>query len=108
MSVVFALEAFFPVSWVAFALAPDNVRLTWIAFQLYNVLAMLVLDYSGFLRKGSLEDCVAGALHAGKTIQFGGNDSGYITVTLKQMEANSIAEAREIVELTKSEILGTG
>lgn len=54
------------------------------------------------------EDCIAGALHAGKTVYFGDDDSGYITVTLKEMNANSIAEAREIVELTKSEILDTG
>lgn len=92
MSIVFALGAFSLVSWVAFAFAPNNVCLTWIAFQLYNLLAMLVLEYGDILRRGSLEDCIAGALHAGKTVYFGDDESGYITVTLKEMNANSIAE----------------
>ena len=107
MVIVAVIGAFFPVSWIAFMFAPNSVRLMWVGFQLYNLLAMSVLIYGNYLRVGSLEETLAEALHTQQIIRLGDPDTGYIVVSLKQLETSRIAEAREVFEAKKSVILGT-
>ena len=105
MSVAIAVGLFFPASWVAFAFAPNNVRLAWICYQLFNFVIMLIVQDFGLLEVGSLEDQVACALHAQKIVRLGDDDTGHVLISLKEFGTGSIAEAREIVEATKAEIL---
>lgn len=106
MGLVVAVGAYFPTSWVAFAFAPSAMRWTWICYQLYLLVTRLVLTYSDLLLVGSLEEAVAGGLRLGKPVYLGDGDTGYITIGFEEVQASRIAEAREIVELKKLEILG--
>ena len=106
MSVAIAVGLLFPASWVAFAFAPNNVRLAWIIYQLFNLVMMSIVNDFGLTKVGSLEEQVAHALHGQRTVQLGDDDTGHILISLKEIKAGSITEASEIVEATKAEILG--
>lgn len=106
MGLVIVVGAYFPISWVAFAFAPQALRWTWVCYQLYVLVTLLVLTYWDLLRVGSLEEDIADALSAGKTVHLGNDDTGYVKVDLDWVQASRIAEAREIVESKKLEILG--
>lgn len=106
MALVVAAGAYFPTSWVAFAFAPSAMRWTWVYFQICLLAAQLVPTYSNLLLVGSLEEAVAEALRSGKLVYLGDDDTGHITVSLEKVQASRIAEAREIVESKKLEILG--
>ena len=108
MGLVIAAGAYFPTSWGAFAFAPSAVRWTWIYYQIYLLVALLVLTYSHLLLVGSLEEEVAEALRSGKSVYLGDDDTGHITIGFEEVQAGRIAEAREIVESKKLEILGLG
>lgn len=106
MGLVIAAGAYFPTSWVAFTFAPSAMRWTWIYYQLYLLVALFVLTYWDLLLVGSLEEDVAEALRLGKAVRLGDDDTGHITIGFEEVQASRIAEAREIVESKKLEILG--
>jgi len=108
MSLIIAAGAYFPISWVAFAFAPSAMRWTWICYQLYLLVTFLVFMYGDLLRVGSLEEDVAEALRLEKTVYLGDEGTGHITIGFEEVQASGSAEAREIVEPKKLEILGTG
>lgn len=108
MALVAAVGSYFPIVWIAFAFAPNSIRLTWICYQLYLLLALLVLRYGDLQRIGSLEEEVAEALQAGKTVLLGDDETGYVNVQCEQVQASSIAEATQIVGAKKAEIFGLG
>ena len=106
IGLVIATMVYFPLSWVALALAHSKVRITWIFYQLFVLVANLVPLYGDFLRVGSLEEMVAEALSEGKTVLLGDDKSGYMQANLAVIKTTRIAEAQKIVESMKLEVLG--
>lgn len=106
IGLVVAAGAYFPIAWVAFAFASNAVRWMWVCYQLYTLIAMVVLTYWNLSRVGSLEANVAKTLQAGHTVHLVNEGDGAITVQLESMQTSRIAEARKIVESKKLAILG--
>ena len=61
-----AAGAYVPVSWVVFAFAPSVVRWTWICYQLYMLVSLVVLTFWDLSRVGSLKEEITDALHGGR------------------------------------------
>lgn len=70
------------------------------------MVALFVLTFSKLERVSSLEEAVAKALHKGKMVCLGDDDSGYIAVEFEQVTAGRIAQAREIVGSKKMKAFG--